>query len=227
MRTLSLLLAVVALQFTVAAEPKVPKGFFVPDSSLSPDKRFGMTVALRAEHGEDAEPKNRLIELKTGRVLAVIKAETAWDHANHQEVMPSRWSKDGSLLLWEVDGKWFHVAFVLIKIEDGNVKWQTDILKAAQQEILARTKKVAPKQYAAAKKENEGSGSAYPEGFSVDVEAVGKIATPLRIRVVLSSNPKQIEGFKSLYSHMEAVVDSEGRFVVKDFGLGHVPLRNL
>jgi hypothetical protein len=227
MRFLLLLLVAAAVQFTAAAEPKVPKGFEVPDSSLSPDKRFGVTVPIRAEHAEDAEPKNSLIELKTGRVLAVIKAETAWDHANHRVVMPARWSKDGSLLLWEVDGKWFHDAFVLIKIEDGNVKWQTDILKAAQQEILARTKKAAPKQYAAAKKENEGSSSAYPEGFSVDVEAVGKIATPLRIRVVLSSNPKQIEGIKSLYSHMEAVVDSEGRFIVKDFGLGHVPLRNL
>jgi len=205
----------------------MPKGFFVPDSSLSPDKRFGVTVALRAEHGENAEPKNRLIELKTGRVLAVIKAETAWDHANHQEVMPSRWSKDGALLLWEVDGKWFHDAFVLIKIEDGKVKWQTDILKAAQQEILARTKKASPKKYAAAKKDNEGSGSAYPEGFSVDVDAVGGVETPLRVRVVLSSNPKQIEGVPSLYSHMDAIVDSEGRFVVKDFGLGHVPLRSL
>ncbi len=228
MRSLCFLLAVAALQFTTAAEPKVPKGFMVPDSSLSPDKRFGVTVPIRAEHEDDkAEPKNRLIELKTGRVLAVIKAETAWDHASHRTVMPARWSADGSLLLWEVDGKWFHDTFILIKIADGKVKWQTDILKAAQQAILARTKKAAPKQYAAAKKENEGSGSAYPEGFSVDVDAVGKIATPLRVKVVLSSNPKQIEGVKSLYSHMDAVVDSEGRFVVKDFGLGHVPLRNL
>jgi hypothetical protein len=227
MRIFPCLLAALALQLTTAAEPKVPKGFFVPESSFSPDKRYGVTVALRGEHGEDAEPKNRLIELKTGRVLAVIKAETAWDHANHQEVMPSRWSKDGALLLWEVDGKWFHDAFVLIKIEDGKVKWQTDILKVAQREILARTKKASPKKYAAAKKDNEGSGSAYPEGFSVDVDVVGGIETPLRVRVVLSSNPKQIEGVPSVYSHMEAIVDSEGRFVVKDFGLGHVPMRNL
>jgi hypothetical protein len=225
LRTIATSLFLTAAAF--AADPKAPKGFMVPGSSLSPDKRFGVTVPIRAEHGEDAEPKNSLIEVKTGRVLAVIKAETAWDHANHREVMPSRWSKDGALLLWEVDGKWFHDAFVLIKIEDGNVKWQTDILKAAQQEILARTKKATPKKYAAAKKQNEGSGSAYPEGFSVDVDAVGGITTPLRVKVVLSSNPKGIEGIPSLYSHMEAVVDSEGRFAVKDFGLGHVALRNL
>ncbi len=229
MRALLFLLAVVTLQFANAAERNVPKGFNVPDSSLSPDKRFGVTVPIRALHGEKAEPKNSLIELATGRVLTVIKAETAWDHANHREVMPARWSKDGSLLLWEVDGKWFHDAFVLIKVVDGEVKWQTDALKAAQQEILARTKKAAPKQYAAAKKQNEGSGSAYPEGFSIDVDVVGSgsISTPLRLKVVLSSNPKQIEDIPSLYSHMDVEVDAEGRFTVKKFSLGHFELRNL
>ncbi len=229
MRALLFLLAVVTLQFANAAERNAPKGFNVPDSSLSPDKRFGVTVPIRALHGENAEPKNSLIELATGRVLTVIKAATAWDHANHREVMPARWSKDGSLLLWEVDGKWFHDAFVLIKVVDGEVKWQTDVLKAAQQEILARTKKTAPKQYAAAKEQNKGSGSAYPEGFSIDVDVVGNggISAPLQLKVVLSSNPKGIEGITSLYSHMDAEVDAEGRFTVKKFSLGHFELRNL
>ena len=222
-------LAIAALLIVAAsaAEPKIPKGFSVPKSSLSPDKHYGVTVPILAEHDGSMDPKNSLIELQCGRVLAVIHANTGWDRMNHGEVLPSRWSRGGSLLLWEVDGKWFHDAFVLIKIEKGEVKWQTDILKAAQEAILTRTTKAAPKQYALAKKANEGSGSAYPEGFSVDVEAVGRVTVPLNVRVALTSNPKQIEGESTLNSHMEAVVDSEGRFIVKDFGMGHIRLRNL
>ena len=222
-------LAIAALLIVAAsaAEPKIPKGFSVPKSSLSPDKHYGVTVPILAEHDGSLDPKNSLIELQSGRVLTVIQAFTGWDRMNHGGVLPSHWSRDGSLLLWEVDGKWFHQAFVLIKLEKGEVKWQTDILKAAQEAILARTKKAAPKQYALAKKANEGSGSAYPEGFSVDVEMIGRLTIPLRVRVVLSSNPKGMEDHPNLYSHMEAVVDSEGRFTVKDFGLGHVELGNL
>lgn len=229
MRLLTCILTIAAFRFAAADEPKIPKGFTVPGDSVSPDKRFGVTVPIRAQHGENAKPKNSLIEIKTGRVLAIIPAETGWDRMNHGGVMPARWSKDGSLLLWKVDGKWFHDAFVLIKIADGKVAWQTDILKAAQQEILARTRKAAPAEYAVAKQENEGSGSAYPEGFSVDVDVAGKggITLPLKLKVVLSSNPKGIEGVKSLYSHMDAEVDADGCLVVKKFTLGHFPLRNL
>jgi formylglycine-generating enzyme required for sulfatase activity len=212
-----------------AAEWNVPKGFSVPNSSLSPDNRFGVSVPINALHDENAEPNNSLIELTTGRVLTVIKANTAWENANHQEVMPTRWSKDGSLLLWEVDGKWCHHAFVLMKIMDSQVKWQVDVLRAAQQEILARTKMAAPTLYAAAKIKNKGSGLAYPDGFTIDVDVVDNVSitTPLRLKVVLSSNPKQIEGMLSVYSHMDAVVDADGRFEVTKFSLGHFPLRNL
>jgi hypothetical protein len=45
MRIVSCILLALVLQFFArAAEPKAPKGFMLPDSSLSPDKRFGMSV---------------------------------------------------------------------------------------------------------------------------------------------------------------------------------------
>ena len=75
------------------------------------------------------------------------------------------WSDESSLLPWQVDGKWFADSYVLIHIRSGKIAWQVDLLKRAQQAILAHTRKAEPKKYTGAKNENTGSGSAYPEGF--------------------------------------------------------------
>ena len=85
---------------------------------------------------------------------------------------------------------------VLLKFKDGMLEWQTDILHSAQTEMLARMKRAAPKQYAVVKAANAGSGSAYPEGFTIAVAAVGPISLPLRIRAALTSDPKQIGIFR-------------------------------
>lgn len=202
----------------------VPKGFFIHGESLSPDGRYGVTVPILAEHGgHDDGAKNSLVEVKTGKVLAVIQAETGWDHMNHRSVLPARWSPDGSLLLWEVDGKWFSDALVLLKLGGEKVPWQSDILKAGQEAILARTKKADPEKYAKAKEANKGHGSAYPEGFSIDVEIIGPVTLPLRVLVNLTSNVKALENWPTLESHLEGVVDAEGKFSVKNFKLGASP----
>jgi hypothetical protein len=141
-------------------------------------------------------PHNSLIEIKTGRVLAEIHATTGYEKANHISLLPSRWTSDNSYLLWEVDGKWCDTALVLLKLENGNVEWQRDLLKIGQQAILARTKQMAPRKYRDAKEQNKGNGSAYPDGFTVDVAVEGKevepLSLPLTIHVYLTSNPKGI-----------------------------------
>ena len=139
---------------------------------------------------------------------------------NHGGVLPCRWSSDGSLLLWTVDGKWFPDAVVLLKFKDGVLEWQLDVKKAAQTESLARTKRAAPAQYAKAKNANAGSGSAYPEGFSIYVQALDPISAPLKIRATLTSDPKDIEGFPKLESYLTGIVDHNGRFSVADFHVG-------
>ena len=118
-----------------------PDGFGVERSSLSPDKRYGV-LAPDSDHYDWKQHQNKLVEVNTGRTLAVINAETgvAGFH-NHGGIEPSRWSADGSLLLWEVDGKWAPRALVLLKIEDGKIKWQHNLLQMAQQAILTRTRK--------------------------------------------------------------------------------------
>ena len=137
----------------------------------------------------------------------------------HGGVLPSRWSPDGSLLLWEVEGKWFRDAVALLKFNNGALEWQCDITALAHREILERTKHGAPDKYAKAKEANAGSGSAYPEGFTIEVVALDPIAFPVKVRAALTSDPKQIEGFPQLGSELSETVDEDGKFVVTDFHL--------
>lgn len=206
-----------------AAGQTVPAGYKVLDITLSPDHRYGVTVPDL----NTPNPKNSLVETETGRVLAVIQADAGYESANHNAVLPARWAKDDSLLLWEVDGKWCDTALVLLKLQNGAVAWQLDLLKTGQQAILALTKRAKPKKYLVAKEQNRGSGSAYPDGFTVDVVAEGDEneapSLPLKIHAYLTSNPKEIETLTNLDSRLDAVVDKEGKFRVTNFHLGTTP----
>jgi hypothetical protein len=214
-----LVVATIALTVSATAQ-NISKGYVVPKCTLSPDGRFGVTVSILDDYEQIPNPKNRVIELKTGKVIAVIKAKfTGSNRQNHGGVLPCRWSPDGSLLLWEVDGKWFSDALVLLKFKNGELEWQVDILRAAQTAILARTKRAAPKRYALAKQANVGSGSAYPEGFTIAVAAVDPISLPLNIQAALTSDPKKIEGFPRLGSELTGFVDERGNVNVVEFRL--------
>ncbi|MGI8908476.1 MAG: hypothetical protein ACR2IE_18530 [Candidatus Sumerlaeaceae bacterium] len=214
--------AVVVFAAGIACAEQVPK-YAVPEYTVSPDGRYGVSVPhFFFEKTLTTDTQNRVIDLGTSRVLGVIKQDfTAYDRSlNYHAMATPRWSEDSSLLLWYVEGKWFPDSYVLLRFKNGKVQWQRDLLKISQQEILARTRKASPKQYAAAKAHNAENGSAYPEGFSVDVKAVGMIGLPLRLRVCLSANPKGIDHALNLDSHLEAVVDEDGSFNVQKFALG-------
>ena len=187
-----------------------PDGFGVAPSSLSPDKRYGVLAAADFDHYDETKHQNKLVEVNTGRTLAVIDAETGKaGFMNHGGIQPSRWSADSSLLLWEVAGKWSPLALVLLKIEDGKVKWQRDLLKMAQQAILTRTRKFLPKDFAAF--------------TAIDVHVNGKedapLSLPLAVHAEFDSNPKAMEPPPSVHVHseMQATVDSDGKLIVQKF----------
>ena len=211
------LLAMTALLALAAGAQNIPKGFVVPKCTISPDGRYGVTVPVLDPHKDSENPKNSVIELKTGKSIAVIKTKwTGWN-MGHGGVLPCRWSSDGSLLLWEVAGKWFRDAVVLLKFKNGSLEWQCDITGVAQREILKRTRDAVPKKYGKAKASNVGNGSAYPEGFTIEVFALDPISLPLNIRTALTADPKQIKGSPQLGSELSARVDDRGKFTVTDY----------
>jgi hypothetical protein len=169
------------------------------------------------------ERKNKVVDLRTNQVVAVIHGEPGYDRAlNFHETAPPLWSTDSSVLLWKVNGKWFPDALVLLKLRDDKEQWQLDLMTESQRAILARTKEASPQQYAAAKQANAGNGSAYPEGFTVNVTTdEDKIAFPYHVLVDLTANPKGIEDFPAnLESHLDAIVTPEGHYIVTKFMLG-------
>ncbi|MEP6956334.1 MAG: hypothetical protein ABI883_05865 [Chthoniobacterales bacterium] len=201
-----------------------PAGFGVARSSLSPDGRYGVLAPADLDQSEETKGENKLVEVKTGKVLAPIDAETGLLRMNHGGILPSRWSAAGSLLLWHVDGKWSPRALVLLRIDNGEVKWQRNLLKMAQQEILARTRKVAPQKYAAIKKRNsELDQDYYPDGFTVNVEVAGEedapLSLPLHLEVDLETDPNVVDPPPKirLTSRLKAVVDAAGKLIVESF----------
>lgn len=195
----------------------IPKGYVIAKSSTSPDGRYAVIVPI-VDDTYSIGP-DYLYDLRRSRELAELEGIPGANRAlNFNEVMPSRWSVDSSLLLWHVRGKWFPDAYILVRIRNSKVLWQVDLLKAAQQAILPRTRAAAPEKYAAAKKENAGNGSAYPEGFTVFIKTSPEpLSLPLHIQAALTADPTL--DVPSLGSSMEAIVNADGKFIVTSFSL--------
>lgn len=201
-------------------------GYITPEYTFSPDHHYGVMIPVMTDVTDMSDDRmNKIVELRSHHVVAIIHADAGYDRAlNYHETVPPRWSSDSSALLWKVDGKWNPDVLVLLKIGRDKAKWELDLLKTAQQAVLSRTKKAAPQQYEVCRKATAGNGSAFPDGFTIDVITDGEdtktISFPLGVHADLSSNPKEIEGFPILTSQLDAVVTPDGKFIVKDFHLG-------
>jgi hypothetical protein len=213
----------------------IPNGYSVLQFTVSPDHRYGV-LAPDADHYIEGSFQHQIVDLTTGRIIGLIQADTGFVDSkvrmNRGGINPARWSEDNTVLLWEVEGRWSPRALVLVKIANGGVtiKWQTDLLKVVQQEILARTKKAAPSEYLTAKNANKGWGSAFPDGFVVNVRANATngvpLTFPLKVHAGLTSNPKGNKipkGGVELNSRLDGAINEGGTFAVTNFYLTNKP----
>ncbi|HEY8901067.1 MAG TPA: hypothetical protein VIM61_11705 [Chthoniobacterales bacterium] len=178
-----------------------PAGYCVPEETLPPDGTYGVLAPGWELYDKgDPPPRNRLVNVKTGATLLELDgpAWATWVQddsgrtMNHLD-LAAQWAKDGAVLAWAIDGKWSPAACLLVAVKDGAVAWHTDVLRAAQEKILAETRAAVPKNYAAARQQNEGSGAAFPEGFSIGIDLPpAGFTLPWRGHVTLDSNVKSI-----------------------------------
>jgi hypothetical protein len=210
----------------------VPKGFFISDDTLSPDHKYGVTVFDNSDDNVEApdNAKSQIIEVKTGHLLGAIQSDLAQKNMNHDSIVPTRWTADDSMLVWQVDGKWGFSDIVLIKLADGKIKSQTDLLNLLQQEILKRTQAASPKKYAEVKGTSGEFGSWYKDGFAIDCVldqkgdgTDGPLKFPLVYDVFLTSNTKGDEGMVNVDSRMTAKVNLDGTVHVDEFHMGKTP----
>ncbi len=101
------LAAMVFGTLTVWAQ-ELPKGFVIAEESESPDGRYGVIVPVR-EKVEEAKAGRRIAwwRSRRGGYGRRSKGRPSWDYTNHESILPAKWASDGSLMLWEVEGKWF------------------------------------------------------------------------------------------------------------------------
>lgn len=158
----------------------------IAEDTLSPDKTYGITVPSGTEYPE--RNGNSLVEVSTGKEVAVIQAATAAVQQNHGGYS-ANWTQDGENLLWSVDGKWFPRALMLIGISETEAVQQLDLLERCQQEILRRVKAESPERYRLTR-ETE-TGSAYPDGFTIMLDwSSESLSFPLEIDIELTNDPK-------------------------------------
>lgn len=198
-------------QAWVVAAPGVPAGFSIPKNTLSPDGRYGVLVP-DLEHYDCTKHQNQLIEVNSGKLLAVVTGQTGFERMNHGGSAP-RWTADGTGLLWIVQGKWFPRAVNYLKLVDGKVAWQANLLELSHKEMLRQTKAEVPEAYAAAVRTNKDN-SGFPDGFTIDIGLPSSDPVlPLEFTVDLTSNPKQLEDFPKeaeIRGSMRGVLKSDG-----------------
>ena len=224
----SVIIAAFCSASILAIAAGVNSDYITPSSTFSPDHRYGVTIPVfHIEAAQEPDDRmNKVVELRTGNLVAVLHADPpGYDRAlNHHEAPVARWSSDSSVLLWEIGGKWCPDALILLKVEQNRARWQRDLLKTARQAVLSRTRSAKPQQYKICKDDNARNGSAFPEGFTIDVttdaQYAKNVSLPLAVHADLTANPKQIEGKPNLDSHLDAIVTEEGKFLVNDFQLG-------
>jgi hypothetical protein len=222
------LLAFSLIAATAAASP--PKGYGVVPGSTSPD---GKLAVIAPEKTRDSDPvqaqhDDKLVELATGKVLASLVSPTAALHESDVDFAP-RWSADGTLLEWYVDGKWGSYALVLVRVAHGAVTEQIDVRELAVHEVLADVQRTHPSAAAAAKREGAHSGWWFRDGLAIDVKPVGvtvpedpdvgkiivpRPALPLALDVTYTSNPKQLDSYPSaaeLDGKLALAIDAQGK----------------
>lgn len=209
-----------------AEKQSIPDGVTIPHETHSPNGRYGVTVTPFDAIKKGQKPQNYLADLQNETVLCRMETELAWDGGQYGTTPVARWSPDSSLLIWEVPNKWFPSGVAIVQIHDGRVQWQLDLLRQAQDAILTRTREAAPEKYAAIKNRASQFGAAYHDGFSIDVQPLAPpVALPLKVRVVLTSNPKRLEDYPTLDSHLEGLVNAAGEFSVTNFALESIASR--
>lgn len=199
-----------------AVARNLPDGFTVVPASISPDGKLGV-IAPDLDHVKDREHQNKLIEIASGKVLAVIDADTAFEHQNHTTLSP-KWSHDGSLLVWYVEGKWGSYALVLVRLEHGAVTSQINARELAVAEALRAAKQANPMAYTAAKQEGKDDGSWFRDGFAIEVrpEALEtpKLALPMKLVIEMTSNPKEMNSYPKaarFSGKLTGVVGADGK----------------
>lgn len=194
-RIFTCLIGIVLCLPTLHIQAEIPQGFRLMEDSESPDGKFGVLEPADVPDEAFWKSRNLIVETKTDSIVGAVEGVPGAKRMNHGGAK-AKWSQDSGLLLWIVDGKWGPRTVTFVKIAEGEILRQSDLIKAGYAEILKRSKAAFPKAYAAALKQNQGSGSAYPGGFTVAVTLQSpEAALPANFVVTLTSNPKGIEDF--------------------------------
>jgi hypothetical protein len=223
--TMTTALLAAALSTATATADNLPKGFVAVPDSVSPDGTLQVIIPTVATDTDVPPCQTRLVNVATGKLIALIKGECAFEHQNQSSLHP-RWSKDGSTLIWHADNKWGSSNVQILQIKDGAVTNQLDVRTPTVKQLLAAVKKSQPKQYAAAKKNSKGLGSWFRDGLSIDVRPViasDGVQWPIAFMIDVTSDPKCsfVTPTLRVGGTMKATLSAARKWTFASFDIGH------
>jgi hypothetical protein len=173
-------------------------GYKFAENSVSPDGKFALVYCDDPSIVERNAGRNFLVALNPLRILAVVDAYRYYDRHD----VSVEWTKDSSVALVSVPGKWGPIGFTVFEFRNGRVTRQTD-LYAQMARLLepgVRQAKVQPyNDIIHFILDSEGEGK--EPGTQIDAD--GKA---IHVHVFATSNPKAMDPpMKTWGGHLEAV----------------------
>ena len=216
MKTLALLLCTAAL-----AQAGLPPGYRLMEDSTSPNGKLAIAEPHEVSDEDFSQATNPIVTLPAQTVIGSIQGSPGLKQMNHGGASAT-WSDDSRLLLWQVEGKWGPRAVAFVALDQDRIVKQANLIALGQAELLKRTQAAHPKAYAAAVKQNQGSGSALPAGFTTSLTLQDPVAKlPAAFVVTLTANPKGIEDYPAeaeLQAFLFGTVSEKLEVIWGDFG---------
>lgn len=213
--------ALLACPGTAAGRPRPARDLpSIVEASRSPDGRFAVT-AEELRLGSSPQPKNRLVDTVRRRSLAVLPGEGTPRSAPNHSIIP-RWSSDGSLLVWYVEGKYGSMVLLVIRMQ-GTRALVTDVREQAVATVLRAIRQARPRGWRAARRVGRGNGRWFRDGLAIDVypdfidDEHARPGLPLRFTIWFTANPKGDDEFTHdawIEGRTDGVVDAAGTVTV-------------
>jgi hypothetical protein len=122
------------------------KNYLIANSTISPDERFAVMYPTM-DAVENTDAGDCLVSLKPFRVLA--RLDTKYPHFQHKNHggISAEWSKDSSVALVTLDGKWGPGDIFLFELGDGTVKRTTNLLAKIHALLLPDYRRAKAERY--------------------------------------------------------------------------------
>jgi sugar lactone lactonase YvrE len=195
--------------------PEYAKEYLVARSTTSPDKKFAVIYPKFSDDVADTENesknKNYLVALQPFQVLDALPTKFPYfEHQSHGG-LGAEWSKDSSVALITLDGKWGPRDVFLVELRDGKLNRITNIARKAHDLLLPNYRKAKAARY------NDIFDFIFVEDTSFKLEGTSRVVIDGSVETSPNLMSEDLRSSDRAWrGHVEAVWDiTQAKFISK------------